>query len=314
MGSTVSTSLSLPSPGNIHNNFILCPAKIKNTKKFGKDSTYPIVIEFNIFDNSEILSKIKKLSENNSTTEYLEVLDLGTLVKKKIFDDYPPFIYNVCFTCSRPSLLKCESRYADPTSHWFNVFYGFYEFDAPCDLWIRPFGFKTFIDNEIELIDILKMVKADWNILGNYTYGVPFDLCLKACTITGDEKLIILNKELKIGRYTYIEAIIENVICVSAYQANEQLLSPYVITSPLWRKVFGTTPYNKNYNIPFPFIRMKGHFYIRHSKEYSKILEKDVYKTWMSGGTIDMDYPDEKFNQEFLEEQLSAVKSSLENL
>ena len=308
------TNSSLPKLGNIHNNFILHPAKIKNTKKFGKDSTYPFVIEFNIYDNSEILEKIQKINENESTSEYLEVLDLGTLIKKKIFDDYQPFVYNVCFTCSKSSMLKCKSHYADPTSHWFNVFYGFYEFDAPCDLWIRPFGFKTFMDNEIEFMDILKMSKADWNILGNYTYGVPFDLCLKACKITGDERFIIVNKEVKIGRYTYIEAIIENVITISAYQANEQLLSPYKLTSVLWRKVFGMTPYNKDYNIPFPLIRMKGHFYIRHSKEYNKILEKNCYKTWISGGTIDMDYPDEEFNKEFLEEQLSSIRSSLKKL
>src|SRR5437868_2138782 len=102
----------IPIFGDIENRYILKPARISD-RRFGKNSNYYFVIEFDIVDHPN------------------EFIDLGNIVKREIFPDRAPFVYNVSFTSSKPSWLTGRSHYADPSSHWFNVFFGFYEFDAP---------------------------------------------------------------------------------------------------------------------------------------------------------------------------------------
>lgn len=288
MGNTRS---HIPMIGNIENRFILKPARIHNSK-FGNDSNLYFVIEFDIADQSN------------------DLIDIGKIIKQKIFPDYPPFVYNVSFTSSKSSFFTGHSHYADPTSHWFNVFYGFYEFDAPCSLWKRPFGFTE--TGELHIVDLLKMSTADWNLLSNYIYGVPFDKCLDACTLTGEEQMTIVNNAIEIGGYTYMEVILENVMVTSAYPCHEKLLTPYPGFSEIWRQLFGTSSYTSGHDIAFPRVRMKGHFYIRYSIEFDLDFERSAYKTWVSGGTINMDYPDSEFNDQFLNAQLKAVRKCLE--
>jgi hypothetical protein len=281
----------IPIFGDIENRYILKPARLRD-RRFGKDSKLYFGIEFDIVENSN------------------DLIDIGKIVKQQIFPDRPPFVYNVSFTCSKASWFTGHSHYADPTSHWFNVFFGFYEFDAPCSLWSRPFCYTE--EKTVYLEDILKLAKADWNLLGNYIYGVPYQKCLEACKITGDEVITIVNPAVTIGRYTYMEVIIENVTVITGYSAQQALEKPYQVITPLWRQIFGTSNYKSGYDEAFPIIRMKGHFYMRYEISYDTDLAENAYKTFIAGGTINMDYPDSKFNDAFLEAQLEAVRHSLQ--
>ena len=287
-------SMNVSNIVDIENNYILKPAKIKNRQKFGKDGNFYFVIEFNI-----------------SEDDIGDDINLGNVMGKCVFENYSPFICGVSFTCSKTSAISGKSHYADPTSHWYNVFYGFYEFNCDCKNWKRPFCFTE--EGKLYIVDILKMMKGMWNILGNYVYGVPLPECLSASTITGEEELTILSENVPIGDYSYTEITLENVSVISGYPCHEKLLSPYDEVSVLWRKLFGTCDYVKGYDTPFPMIKMKGHFFIRYEHSFDKRLGAFVFKTYIAGGSINLDYPgDKKFNEEFLGEQLQSIKSCLE--
>lgn len=281
----------LPMVGDIENRYILKPARLRD-RRFGSGSNLYFVMEFDIAEDSN------------------DLIDIGKIIKQRIFPDLPPLVFNVSFTCAKSSWLTGRSYYADPRSHWFNVFFGFYEFDAPCSMWNRPFGFNQ--DGTFNSNDILRITKADWNLLSNHIYGVPFEKCIEACPITGDEIVTIVNENVTIGGYNYMEIIIENVTVITGYPARENLELTYPLMTHVWRRIFGTTSYKSGYDEPFPVIRMKGHFYIRHEVSFDMDLNQNAYKTFVSGGTINMDYPNQQYINDFLQAQLDAVRYSLE--
>jgi hypothetical protein len=282
----------VPIFGDIENRYIVKPAHLRD-RRFGKGSNLYLVMEYDIV-------------EENSN----DPIDIGKIIKQQIFPDTPPFVYNASITCSKTNFFTGRSSYADPRSHWFNVFFGFYEFDAPCSMWNRPFGYTS--EGTLYITDILKMAKADWNLLGNHVYGVPYQRCLEACKITGNEIITIVNNSILIGDYTYMEVIIENATVITGYPAHESLEKPYPLLTPLVRRVFGVTSYKPGYDDPFPIIRMKGHFYIRYEISHDTDLNQTAYKTFIAGGTLNMDYPDINYNEAFLLAQLEAVRHSLE--
>ncbi len=153
--------------GEINDRFLLCPPHMKDLS-YGKTTITPSVLEIYVDEIQH------------------GPLNVGKIVKDKIFYDYPKFIFNVCFACARPSFWTGVSDYANPKSHWFNVFFGFYVLNAPCSLWSRPFGFTT--SGDVYMEDILRLGKADWNYFSNYVYGVPLNYCQKNNNITGNVK------------------------------------------------------------------------------------------------------------------------------
>jgi hypothetical protein len=143
-----------PLVGEIHDRFEVTPAVIDD-EEFGRSSSYPQVLEIIVSDDEQW------------------PLGVGKIVNDVFFDKDPPIVFNVCFSCHEPD--DGRSEYADPTSHWFNVFFGFYEIDVPAKEWGRPFGFKSAEEvREIEFDDLKRIGKSDWNYFSNYMYGVPW--------------------------------------------------------------------------------------------------------------------------------------------
>ncbi len=284
--------MGLPLIGEFHNKFFIEPPRLL-TKKFGKASFSPIVVEIPINDNTGIE-------------------DAGKIVNDLYFKKKPPIMFNVCFACARPSLFK-GGDYANPESHWFNVFFGFYEIDVDAALWKRPFGFKNASANDLDFDDLLKIGKSDWNFFSNYLYGVPKNECLKYSSLTDSIKTSIINTNITIGTHKFIEAEVSGVKVVSAYvskQDNKKLLKNDGILTTIWQSAFGRPKPSNKYPDSFIPATMKLHFYIRFEKSFDHDLNSDAYKTYIYGGTINMDYNGSVNNDDFLKAQLEAVRAS----
>jgi len=285
----------IPLVGEFKGRFLVEPPKLR-TKKFGKAGRTPTILEI-------------KIDEKHHWP-----LKAGSFVKEAFFKDYPPIVFNVCFSCSRPNILRV-SDYANPESHWFNVFMGFYEIDVPKSEWQRPFGFKDSTKTDIEFSDLLRIGKSDWNYFSNYIYGVPVKICKKYDNLN-DKNLIerIIDKNHMINGKSFVEAEVEGISVVSGYVSDKdgnKLLNNNKILSPVWRFVFGRSKSSENYPDSFIPCRMKMRFLLRYEEGWDEDLGEEAFRTFIYGGTVNMDYKGPLDNEEFLNAQMEAVKYAI---
>lgn len=281
-----------PLVGEIHDRFLVEPAVIEG-HEFGCSSRKPQVLEIIVSEEEQW------------------PLGVGKIVNEVFFDKDPPIVFNVCFSCHQPDD-DGHSEYADPESHWFNVFFGFYEIDVPADQWERPFGFKSKDKKkpEIEFKDLLRIGKSDWNYFSNYMYGVPW---WKTCgynrlddpgltTRVADRPVSVKGKE-------FLECEIDGMEVVSAYCAGDGELRRNVwLFSRVWQKQFGTCEPRDGHEVSFVPTRMKLRFLIRWEGDDDYDLERKAFKTFIYGGSINKGYRDAAFNERFLAAQMEAVK------
>jgi hypothetical protein len=232
------------------------------------------------------------------------LVEVGKIGKEQIFKDYPKLILNINATSAKPNE-DGISDYPNPQSHWFNVFLGFYEIDTDGE---APFGFTK--GGDINMADIIKIGKFDWNIITGYSYGIPYDVCIQQCKLTGREKVKLINQSVMIGKKEYVEVELTELEAVSPYPAHEELLDN-VSYGEDFRKAWGVHGYVEGYEEPFMVTRIKSRLYIRWFQEYDTDMGKVCFKTIVAGGTINMDYPDEEFNEEFLEFQMSEMRKKM---
>lgn len=283
----------IPLIGEINDRFLYSPPSLID-KSFGETTRFPSVLEIYIDKNAS------------------KPIDIGKLTHEILFKDYPTMVFNVCFSCSRPHFWTNKSNYANPRSHWFNVFFGFYEINAPQSKWNRPFGFISGDSAELNKADLIKLAKADWNYFSNYMYGVPQEVCKQNSSISGNETIRVLNPSKTINEHSYIEAEVENIQVVSGYESVQGgLVNNHPLFSPLWRKVFGTFPPEHNYPKSFIPTKMKMRFYIRYDSDYDSDLDETSYNTYIYGGSINMDFPDSEYNERFLNAQLTGIRNSI---
>jgi hypothetical protein len=257
---------------------------------------------------------------------------IGKIVKERNFpkSEYPHgFTFNVSFGCAGGVGLKRISEYSDPESIWYNVFFGYYEIDVKKSEWGRPFGYqwkkgaqgRTYNDVEIHVDDIIRIGKSDWNHFSNQLYGVPDKYIAPLETQEAMEKAITkAKKEYKpadrvpIGGGAWDVVGMSEVEVVGSFPGMEKFedLDPFVGTG--WRLVFGEPDPSKLKTLaqkhkPFAPTLMSGKFYM------SYVEDKDSYRTFMFGGTINNAFDGEKnpTNQEFLELQLKELRSVIEN-
>ena len=307
----------LPLMGEIGGKTAVPAAKI-NSKKFGTSSGLSMAVEI-------------KVNRDESIPE-----GVGKIVKTELFltDDYADrdFIFNVCFSCGKASIFK-KGLYTDPKSHWFNVFFGYYEIDVPAETWKRPFGY-AFKNGalSIEFRDLRRIGLADWNYFSNYLYGVPRDP-IEKCNDPdnpGIEDTDMGRIQIK-GRF-WDHVGVDKFRVVSAYTSpgHEHLLQERSIWTPMWRLSYGRPHPRKGIDECFFPCSMKAQFYMSYTEGYDTDMKKTAYKTLIFGGTVNHDCkPDtkkytriqggekgsfdlESFNDEFLSEQMNAVKKVIE--
>jgi hypothetical protein len=249
-------------------------------------------------------------SRDNNATVTINVSDnddIGKLLKELMFKNYPDFYLNI-IASSAVVDQNGISDYANPVSQWFNVFYGFYEIDIPISDRSLPYGFDS--SGIVIPLDIIRIGLCDWNMLSSYMYGVPYNICEHNTHITGNENLYVTGT-IKIGKYTYIEVEFNNVLGTSVYQAKSSLLNKENPISKLLQQSWGGYPYIPGYDIPFPKVRMAGKFYITHITVFNYKLNCFCYKTIVGGGVINIDYYDGKFNNDFLNKQMSEIRNTI---
>ncbi|MBS2032690.1 MAG: hypothetical protein JST54_32750 [Deltaproteobacteria bacterium] len=224
---------------------------------------------------------------------------------------YPEFAFKVVFASADTSFFG-NSDYANPASIWCNVFFGYYEIDAPTRLWTRPFGYQSASpDSPVALEDIVRIGKADWNYFSNHMYGVPrdaivpYDVVDMAAVKTRD-----LGRE-KIGRDYWDHITLADVTVVTAVRSTKDtrdLENTDTVYSDAWRYAFGTAPRSDAVNQSFAPTKMSGEFFMSFRKQRDEEYGEEVYKTFIFGGTFGQGYPDAAENARFLALQLASLK------
>lgn len=232
------------------------------------------------------------------------VAQMGALAKKTFFPNHPAFAFNVCFAVGEFSLILRPGKYADPHSHWFNVFMGYYQLDAPKKTWNRPFGYESNKPGAAVVFDdVMRLGKSDWNYFSNYMYGVPEDCIAPYNTIPATLPCRFLGRE-KIGNRHWDLIEIEEVEVVSGYQSdapNARRLVNNSIISPVWRRTFGLPSPRPDYPTSFIGTKLMGHIYMSFSED------ADNYHTVLFGGTVNKSFP-AALNERFLGLQMKACR------
>ena len=237
---------------------------------------------------------------------------VGRKVKDIFFPNDGDLIFNVVFACGEPGL--CRGRYADPTSIWFNVFFGYYQLDVPRSQWQRPFGYDLVPGQpaKVRKLDILRIGKADWNYFSNYMYGVPQEVIRRYNAIDEARVAFEYVGRVRIGQSDWDHVRLDGVEVVSAYvsgQDGQSLVVSDKVLTPLWRGLFGPSEPSDEYPRSFFPTRMKAEIYMAYRSGHDLDLGQEAYSTLMFGATVNADYPDAQQNQAFLEAQLAAIRS-----
>jgi hypothetical protein len=246
---------------------------------FGKSRAFPTVLEIVVDDDRS-----------------RPPADVGRLAKRALFPDDPRFLFNVVFSCGDPGPFE-KGLYTDPSSIWFNVFFGYYELDAPCALWGRPLGYRSSApDAQVEFADIVRIGKADWNYFSNRVYGVPLETIRPHDAF---DMATIRHRHLgrkRIGQSWWDHVTLDGVEVVSAYTApGEQgrLERPAWAWTPAWRLAFGSPCPRAEATESFFPTKMRTELYMSFRKATDRADVKgkgEVWRTLIFGGTVRNDY------------------------
>lgn len=261
----------------------------------------PEVNDPQIGRSKSIVPTISRIDVDNSPKL---VARMGGLAKRTFFADYPSFVFNVCFAVGDFGLFLRPGLYADPHSHWFNVFFGYYQLDAPKATWNRPFAYETDgAHPAIRFEDIIRLGKSDWNFFSNYIYGVPLE-CIEPYNHI-DLSTPCRNLGVQtIGSRSWDLVEIEEVDVVSGYQSdspNARKLVNNSILTPLWRRTFGLPRSRPDFPESFIGTRIRGRLFLSFSED------ADSYHTLFFGGTVNKSFA-ASLNERFLDLQLAACR------
>ena len=233
---------------------------------------------------------------------------MGAIAKRVFFPQYPAFVFNVCFSVGDFSLILRPGLYGDPQSHWFNVFLGYYQLDAPKTTWTRPFAYESANARApVTFEDILRLGKSDWNYFSNYMYGVPED-CIELYNKLDLSTPCRNLGRVVIGRRSWDYTEIEEVEVVSAYESDTPSARRLVynsILTPVWRRTFGLPCPRPDFPQSFISTKLRARIYMSFSED------EDSYHTVIFGGTVNKSFP-ALMNQRFLELQMQACRETIE--
>jgi hypothetical protein len=284
----------IPMVGEVKNRVFVHGADFDHSA-FGSSRAFPTVLEIVVDDDRD-----------------RRPAGVGKLVKQAFFPDEPRFLFNVCFSCGDPGLCG-PGLYGDPRSIWFNVFFGYYEIDAPCSGWQRPFGYRSADPAAgVELRDVVRLGKADWNYFSNRVYGVPLDAirphdAIDLATIGGGYQ-----GRVRIGESWWDRVVLEGVEVVSSYVApgeEGRLERADEDFTPFWRLAFGRPCPRPEARTSFVPLKMRAELYLscRRATDPADVTGP-VWRTLIFGGTVRADWPDRTAADAFLALQLDAVR------
>jgi hypothetical protein len=216
--------------------------------------------------------------------DYRVISNAGAMAKAALFEGYPDFVLNVvaCVGANRPDGFGV---YPDPTSSWFDVFFGYYQIDAPRDAWDRPFGYVSAngVASKVAFEDIARLGKSDWNYFSAWMYGVPEEAILP---YNGIDMTKIASAQasqpLHIGSSLWHDAAVGNVDVVSAFKSSAPGAAGYSFNSvltPLWQESFGRPDPQPQPPKSFIGAILEGRFFMAYYED------SEGYHTVMFGGT-----------------------------
>jgi hypothetical protein len=285
-------------------NFITLAAWNPGMGKVGNDiAAHPPVINFegHSYSNIPTITRINIDNYERSGT------NVGSIVKKKFFDKYPDFIFNVCFTVG-PLDSQQRGSYGTPQSPWFNVFAGYYQLDVPIATWKRPFGYKKLQQGklpELFIEDLARIIKADWNYFSNWMYGVP-DVSIEPFNNIKMEDFVTKQYPREQIGTKYWDSLELNMQgpsaqVVSGFVSSKGKLVMNSVLTPAWQLSFGT-PLQQGDTKSFPGCNMFG-------KMYMSFFENNgYYSTVIFGGTVNNKFG-ATINDPFMQVQVNALKS-----
>jgi hypothetical protein len=240
--------------------------------------------------------------------------DIGSRVKQLIFPEpeFPAFFFNVVPCCASPDPNTGKGAYADPTSIWFNVFYGIYEIDCHRSAgWNRPFGYQNAADvsSKFQYSDLERIGKADWNWFSNYLYGVPEEVCAQHSDI-GQARFEDVST-VTIGSTQWHRISMRNVTVASAYQSpgGGQLQENCMMTDE-WRRCFGQPWPREGFDVSFIPTTLRSTLFMSYT-EHSGIPDP-YFSTLIFGGTCRDDGDAGDDGSEFLDAQVTAAQQTIQ--
>jgi hypothetical protein len=233
-----------------------------------------------------------------------KISDAGRLVKVKLFQDHPPFVFNTV-ACVGAADASGRGAYPNPNSIWFNVFFGCYQIDARKGDWKRPFGYEAArgAESKIFFDDVARLGEADWNVFSNWMYGVPLEQIEPYLGVDPVDTYQEPAPE-RIGNTLWHTATIDKATCVSTYESDAPGAVRLITNTKIdfvWRRAFGLP--NPQANNPDSFVptTLKAGLHMAYAED------DDAYHTVICGGTALV-----SADPKFLAVQMAAVRSVIE--
>jgi hypothetical protein len=240
------------------------------------------------------------------TEEDREVSRAGALAKRRLFADLPPFVFNTVACVGQAEGEDRLGLYTNPNSHWFNVFFGYYQLDAAKADWSRPFGYRTArgVDSEVAVEDVVRLGKSDWNFFSNWNYGVPDDVVDRYTKVDLGAMPVKLGTPERIGGSLWHPLTIDSVEVASTYEseaADARRLVTNTILADVWRDSFGMPSPQPDWTESFVATKLRASVWMAYRED------AEAYHTTIFGGTLT-----EGSDPGFLAVQLDAVRTVME--
>jgi hypothetical protein len=197
--------------------------------------------------------------------------------------------------------------YTDPESIWFNIFFGYYQLDAPKREWSRPFGYRSAdgIASEIEAEDVVRLGKSDWNWFSNWMYGVPMDHVLPYSSPDMGGVRVELSGPERVGSSMWHGLTLRGVQVASTYESAADSAAKLVrnsIVDDIWRHAFGLPSPRDSHPESFIPTTIDAQILMAYWED------AEEFHTIIFGGTV----PSQGGDPEFLRAQMGAVRAVIE--
>ena len=234
------------------------------------------------------------------------ITNVGQMVKRLLFADHGDMAVNIV-ACVGPHDSAGVGAYANPNSIWFNVFFGYYQIDAPKSQWSRPFGYQSAngFASQVDFDDLLRLGKSDWNFFSNWLYGAPLEFVMPYVGIDTGALRATQSPAGQIGSSLWHHVSMTNWEVATGYESNAPGAAQLVDNSPIspsWRSVFGLP--NPQPNWPESFIGQQ--LWTQSCMAYYE--DDQAYHTLIFGGSGPGD-GDPNLAAQFLQVQLAAVQA-----
>jgi hypothetical protein len=234
------------------------------------------------------------------------IAEVGQIVKEKMFPDRPGFTFNTV-ACVGHVPDGTPGLYTDPTSPWFNVFFGFYQLDCPKAEWGRPFGYESAagIKSTIKAEDVARLGRSDWNWFSNWMYGVPMKHVLPYSSRDLGSISPSTSPPRRIGASMWHGLTLRGVEVASTYESTAKgaaRLTMNTIIDDVWRNSFGLPSPQPGWDESFVPTKLVAQVDMAYWEDDAS------YHTVIFGGTAAVGAD----GAAFLAEQMTAVRRVIE--